>query len=117
VIAAMASGRRDGAGGMHREEKTPLGMLDQSDRSKKLRGEEYEQSAGAASPSAPALYWAPAGSFQAAILKCGSSPHCAMFSTYRNSAERVRIVSIVTNNFFAADVGAVSLAIQPTLSR
>src|SRR6202521_308049 len=40
------------------------------------------QSAGAASPSAPALYWIPAGGFQVGVLNRGSSPHSAMSSTY-----------------------------------
>lgn len=50
-------------------------------------GEDYAQSTGAASPSAPALYWVPAGNFPVGILNCGSSPHCAMSSTYWDSAE------------------------------
>jgi hypothetical protein len=51
-------------------------------------GEACEQSAGAASPSAPALYWIPAGDFQVGVLNRGSSPDSAMSSTYWDSAER-----------------------------
>lgn len=51
------------------------------------------QSTGAASPSAPVLYWIPAGGFQVGVLNRGSSPHSAMSSTYWDSAERAKIVS------------------------
>jgi hypothetical protein len=63
-------------------------------------GEDDAQSTGAASPSAPALYWIPAGSFPVGVLNCGSSLHSAMSSTYWDSAETARIVS----NYFWASV-------------
>ena len=50
-------------------------------------------------PTTPALYWNPAGSFQAELLNCGSSPYLAMSSTYWDSAERVKIVSNVSKHF------------------
>src|ERR1700722_4002307 len=51
------------------------------------------QSAGAASPSAPALYWIPIRSCPLAILNCGPSLIIAMSSTYWDSAEMGRIVT------------------------
>jgi hypothetical protein len=49
-------------------------------------------------PTTPALYWSLAGSFQAGLLNCGSSPDSAMSSTYWDSAEEMEIVSDVSKH-------------------
>src|SRR5277367_6134851 len=56
------------------------------------------QSAGAASPSAPALYWIPIRSCPLAILNCGPSLIIAMSSTYWDSAEMERIVTKILSS-------------------
>jgi hypothetical protein len=62
-----------------------------------LLGEGCKQSAGAASPSSPALYWNPTRRFRVALLNCGPSPDRAMSSTYMDSVKGPKIVS---NNFW-----------------